>query len=209
MLKILKVPNIKIIEHFNYWCNDNVEDLKEISKYVDVFELEDYSKNQSKFSVVNYLDYINNLKKMKIPLSKKKLFPQNFEEEHDDIMKKVKVINDKELKEKIKCRYKELKSNIYNDEKYFIRPAESMEDMKDEAVQQNNCIYSNYSEKYANGNTDIYFLREIEKPNKSLVTVEVVDNKIRQKYQRRNEITNDEQNTFLAKWEEEVIRKVA
>ena len=78
--------------------------------------------------------------------------------------------------------------------------------MKDEAKQQENCVYKNYSERYAFGETDIYFMRDIKNPNKSLVTVEVLGKKIRQKYQKKNKIVTDEQNEFLEKWENEVIK---
>ena len=80
-----------------------------------------------------------------------------------------------------------------------------MNDIKDEANQQHNCVYTNYSEKYANGETDIYFLRKIKKPNESLVTVEVMNGRIRQKYQKRNTKTNKEQNNFLKLWERKVL----
>ena len=44
-------------------------------------------------------------------------------------------------------RYEELKRNNYKDNKFCIRPAKTLNDMKDESNQQNNCVYSNYSEK--------------------------------------------------------------
>ena len=100
-------------------------------------------------------------------------------------MKKVKIAENKLLDEKIKQRYEELKRNNYNDNKFCIRPAKTLNDMKDESNQQNNCVYSNYSEKYANGITDIYFLRTLKNPDKSLVTVEVLDGKVRQKYEKK------------------------
>ncbi len=67
------------------------------------------------------------------------------------------------LDEKIKQRYEELKRNNYKDNKFCIRPAKTLNDMKDESNQQNNCVYSNYSEKYANGITDIYFFKKVKK----------------------------------------------
>ena len=92
---------------------------------------------------------------------------------------------------------------------FFIRPAKTLNDIKDEAKQQNNCVYTNYSESYAWGDTDIYFLRELKNPKKSLVTVEVRNNKIRQKYQGGNQIVTQEQKNFLNLWEKQVIQKVA
>ena len=142
---------------------------------------------------------------MEIPLTKKKLLPVNFSEAHDISIKKVKIVENKLLDEKIKQRYEILKMNNYKDNKFFIRAAKTLNDMKDEARQQNNCVYSNYSEKYANGITDIYFLRKLKNPNKSLVTVEVLDGKIRQKYEKRNTAINKEEKEFLNLWEKNIL----
>ena len=209
ILKIIKTPNIEIIQDFLEWSDENIEDLKTLKDYVDVFELKDYSANQEGFSVINYLDYINNLNKLQIPLTKKKLFPKDFKVSHDELSKKAKVVITKELIEKTKYRYKELENNTFRDNEYFIRPAKSLEDLKDEGIQQNHCVYSSYSSQYANGKTDIYFLREVANPNKSLVTVEVKDNKIRQKYGKNNSLPNEKENKFLYNWEENVIKKAA
>ena len=65
--------------------------------------------------------------------------------------------------------------------------------------------YSNYSEKYANGITDIYFLRKLKNPDKSLVTVEVFDGKVRQKYEKRNTAINKEEKEFLNLWEKNIL----
>lgn len=143
--------------------------------------------------------------KIGIPLTKKKLLPANFSEAHDISMKKVKIAENKLLDEKIKQRYEELKRNNYKDNKFCIRPAKTLNDMKDESNQQNNCVYSNYSEKYANGITDIYFLRKLKNPDKSLVTVEVLDGKVRQKYEKRNTAINKEEKEFLNLWEKNIL----
>ena len=58
----------------------------------------------------------------------------------------------------------------------FIYP-KSIQDIKDESVQQNNCI-SSYIDKVIEGNCHILFLRLSDSPDKSLVTVEVQNNKI-------------------------------
>ena len=141
-----------------------------------------------------------------MPLNNTILFPINFEEAHDESVKKVKIIEDEETRKNIKQRYKELEKNIFNDNVFFIRPAESLEDMKDEAIQQSNCVYKNYSGKYAKGETDIYFMRKKDKPNKALVTIEVYKGLIRQQYQKYNREVTKEQEKFIQKWEEKVLK---
>ena len=205
ILKIIKRDNIAIIRDI-LKMSDRINDLEYVSTYIDLIKLVEYSKNQKNFSIYSYLDYIRNLQKLDIPLTKKMLFPENFIEAHNESVKKVKVISSDVIKEKIKNRYIELEKNKYNDNIYMIRPAKSMEDMKNEAKQQDNCVYKNYSDKYAFGETDIYFMREIKNPEKSLVTVEVNNGTIRQKYQKYNQIVTEEQNEFLKQWEQQILK---
>ena len=50
-------------------------------------------------------------------------------------------------------------------------------------------------------------MRLISSKNKSLVTVEIRNNKIVQKRTKNNEITTAEQDEFLKKWEKEILMK--
>ena len=139
ILKIIKRDNIAIIRDI-LKMSDRIYDLEYVSTYIDLIKLVEYSKNQKNFSIYSYLDYIRNLQKLDIPLTKKMLLPENFIEAHNESVKKVKVISSDVIKEKIKNRYIELEKNKYNDNIYMIRPAKSMEDMKNEAKQQDNCV---------------------------------------------------------------------
>lgn len=92
-----------------------------------------------------------------------------------------------------------LAENIYKDDKYIIRPPYNKEDMIEEATMQANCLAS-YIDAYANDQTDIYFMRDINDPEKSLVTVEVRDGRIRQAYQALNQRPTAEQIQWLSSW---------
>ena len=118
----------------------------------------------------------------------------------------VKIDGNKVLNKRIKKRYEELSKNTYSDKLYLIRPAKTLSDMKNESKQQNNCVYKNYSEKYAFGDTDIYFLRSLDAPQKSLVTIEVSNNKVIQSRTKNNSRTNKEQDYFIKKWENEILK---
>lgn len=210
VLKLIKRKNIDKINRILRIGNNSIEKIEKVSKYVDLIKLEEYSKKCKNFSVGSYLDYLRNLEKLEIPLNNKKiLFPENFWEAHDESVNKVKIVGNKGLDKKIKKRFKELSKNSYNDNIFLIRPAKSLNDLKSEAKQQNNCVYKNYSESYAFGDTDIYFLREINKPKKSLVTIEVRDKKIRQKEQKNHHALSKEQSEILKYWEKNIIQKVA
>ena len=211
ILKMIHRPNIRIIRSLYEFSGKNINQLREISKYINLIKFEEYRKSQKKFSIYSYFDYIRNLQKLGVPLTKKMLMPENFKEAHDTSVDKVQlIINDsKLLNREINKRYNELSKNIYNDDIYIIRPAKSLKDLKDEAKQQNNCVYKNYSESYAFGETDIYFLRKLENPKKSLVTIEVNDKQIIQKEQKNHGDLSEEQLKILNYWEENIIKKVA
>ena len=82
----------------------------------------------------------------------------------------------------------------------FIYP-KNIDAIKDEAVQQNNCVAS-YIKKVIDGHCDIMFMRKKDTPDKSLVTLEVRDGcKIVQARQRYNHVCSDKQNEVINKWE--------
>ena len=80
----------------------------------------------------------------------------------------------------------------------FIYP-KSVDEIKDEAVQQNNCVAS-YIESVINGSCDILFLRDRDMPEKSLVTIEVKNNKICQARQHYNYPCNTSQKEAIDAW---------
>lgn len=89
----------------------------------------------------------------------------------------------------------------------FIYP-KSPQDIKDEAVQQNNCVAS-YIDRVIRGECDILFMRNVESKDKSLVTLEVVDGKVVQKRQHYNYPTTKPQDEAIAKWEQWYAKQVA
>lgn len=176
-----------------------------ISKYIDLKKLDTYYKDALDGGI--YLDYLQFAETLGMNMKDKKvLFPENLRKEHDKLQKQVKIIKSKKIKEDIKKRYIELLKNKYKDKKYIILPASSVEAMKDESEQQNHCV-RNYAERYANAVCDIYFMRLLTNQKKSLVTVEVKDNKIVQKRIKDNDPPNDEENMFLEKWQTKVLQR--
>lgn len=87
----------------------------------------------------------------------------------------------------------------------FIYP-ESTQDIKDEAVQQNNCV-SSYIERVIDGRCHILFLRKKDEPDKSLVTIEVKNGKIVQALQRFNHPLTKEQQEVVDKWNKWYAKK--
>ena len=202
ILKVYKKPNIENIKILSKF---NSSDLEKVKKYVSIEKFVEYSKKKRNFDIQMYIDYLGFLENLKIDIKNKKyLFPENLKKEHDEYSKQILIKNNAKINRKINKRYKQLKENTYSNTKYIIMPAKSFISLEDESTQQNNCI-RNYAEKYANGKSDIYFMREINTPNKSLVTIEVKENKIVQSRTKDNGLPNNSQKRFLNKWENEVL----
>ena len=88
----------------------------------------------------------------------------------------------------------------------FIYP-KCIQDIKDESVNMNNCV-SSYVQKVIDGNCDILFLRHKDSPDKSLVTIEVRNNKIVQALQKYNHPLTKEQQEIVDKWDKYYANKI-
>lgn len=199
ILKNIKTQNINIIreygEYVHYDMFLNKVDLKKVYKYTDM-NVGNYQE---------YYDYLGFIEKLKYDLKDKKiLYPSNIKEAHDNAEKQVEIVKNKKFNSAISKRYKTLIKNKFNNKKYIIFPAKNVEALVDESSQQNNCVRT-YAERVAKGECDIYFMRYLESENKSLVTVEVRNNKVVQKRTKNNFETTKEQDRFLSKWEKEVL----
>lgn len=85
------------------------------------------------------------------------------------------------------------------DDYTFIYP-KTPQDIKDEAVQQTNCVAS-YINRVMNGECHIMFMRYKNTPQDSLVTLEIRGDKVVQKKGRFNRETTDEENKYISKFE--------
>lgn len=203
ILRLLKLENIKAIRYLRNKIGMYV--VRKISKYIDIKKLLKYKRN--KLDGHLYLDYIRFASELGMNLKDKTiLFPNDLKSEHDKLSKRYKAVTNLKIKKKVIERYKELLKNKYQNDKYVIFPAQSVAALKDESKQQNHCVQG-YAERYGNAECDIYFMRLIDNIKKSLVTIEVKDNKIVQKRIFDNERTNDEENKFLEEWQTKVLEK--
>lgn len=73
------------------------------------------------------------------------------------------------------------------------------QDIKDEAVMQNNCVAS-YIDRVIDGECHIMFLRSKDNPQKSLVTLEIRENKIVQAFRHFNDPITDQDRQAIEFW---------
>lgn len=87
----------------------------------------------------------------------------------------------------------------------FIYPKTTQE-IKDEAVQQNNCVAS-YIQRVIDGACHILFLRRKDSPTKSCVTIEVRNGNIVQAYQAYNHLVTSEQQEAIDAFNKKFAKK--
>ena len=61
----------------------------------------------------------------------------------------------------------------FEDDNFMIVVPQSAEDFKNEAFQQNNCVYNLYMHRVVEGTTNVVFVRKKSNPKKSFITCEV------------------------------------
>lgn len=207
-LKILRLLQQKDLKKIRYLSNYNVDNLEEISKYISLDKFIKYTKmHRGKVKDYLYKDYLRFAHGLGLDLKNKKyIYPDDLRARHDELEKSYEIHSREILNKEIAQRYKQLKKNIYKDDQFIIVPAKSVEALENESKQQSNCVRT-YSEKYADGRCDIYFMRLLKKKNKSLVTVEVKDNEVVQSRVKYNYSPKEIQLLFLKKWQEKILQK--
>ena len=204
-LKVLKLIQKEDIRLINRLVRFNT--LEELSRYVNLeeayYKVLRFNKNEE----YEYLDYLRCCVQLQYDMNSKQiLYPKKLEEAHDKVTELVEIVENEANNVLIQQRLSELNKNIYQDDKYIIYPASSVEDLIDESSQMSNCVKT-YSRRYALSETTIYFMRELANQSKSLVTIEVKGNEIVQAKAKHNTEPNEEELSFLELWESKVLNK--
>lgn len=161
--------------------------LKALLKYIDYLSVFEGIEPGSNI-VIEIGDYANMMRQISDKYEK---YPRYFLSTH-----KIACRNYNRLKHQFDERNFQKQRNPEYEMSYkdyvFIYPKTTQE-IKDEAVQQNNCVAS-YIQKVIDGCCHILFLRKKDSPTKSLVTIEVQNGIIVQARQAYNrEITAEQQ----------------
>ncbi len=178
----------------------NITKLKKINEFIPIKKLNDYIKGMKNLDI--YKDYLEMSKELALNYkSKKDLFPRNLIARHDKLQNKIRINEDINTQFKAYLRYLELSKYTYEDDKYIIFPAPSIDSLKDEGTQQSNCVYSMYLSKYIEGSTEIFFIRKLDDITKSFITLEFQNGKVVQKeLPHHNRDLSEEHLAFIEKW---------
>lgn len=125
----------------------------DIQKYLQLYE-EIYGKDCSHLSNNIYADMIT--------LNKHRIYSK-FLNCDEDLAKRYNPLVIPEFEEKTQ---------------YTIITPKTVKEFQSESQQQGNCVLSNYCKRVANGETNIYFIRKKQSPEKSFATMEICNGHI-------------------------------
>ena len=98
-------------------------------------------------------------------------------------------------------RFKESKKYLeYKKDAYFVRLPENIEDIANEATQLSHCLYDSYTDKILDGETVILFMRQVDHPDESVITIEVKYNGVEQARGYGNRDPTPEEEAWILDW---------
>lgn len=201
-LRLCKVKNMDVVEFVDDVRLYNYEEYNlDYERLYNIFNKNKYSNNV----LAEYFDYLEMATDLGYDLKDKKiLYPDNIIEEHNKLITKIETISNPLIDSNINTISNNLKFNLYEDDKYIIFPASSVEEIVEEATNQQNCLVM-YCEPYSSGESEIYFLRDKSKIDESLVTIEVKNRKVVQARCKYNEIPNKELKRIINEFENNLV----
>lgn len=100
------------------------------------------------------------------------IFPQRLKNAHDVASVRLTAKKNEAKNEEVKKRFKLLRRLSFNDGDFLIFPAPTVESLAKEGKELHHCV-ATYTDKYARGDTAIFFIREKTKPKDPFYTLEL------------------------------------
>jgi hypothetical protein len=186
-----------------------IDDLEKMRAYGDLRKMTNYfgkqhEKHRHHFGyhtsvLITWRDYIADCRRLGLNLSEESvLFPRNLHRAHQNTIKQIKVKEDEMLNKKIRARLKSLEKYSFEHEQtgLMLRPAADSKELINEGKGLNHCV-GTYAQRYASGETNIFFVRKISEPDKPYFTVEVKYNEVRQVRGKNNCTPGEDVNEFM------------
>lgn len=193
IIEILKIGNLDFNTFINYLVKlNNSEFLSMQSSY-------SYSRGAI-FDIAEYRDYLTMQLDMYGKIKEK--YPDNWLSSLQIMKGKYNIWQKLHKEEKFLHIHNTIKNWEYSDNKYCIRVPEKSSEIVDEGTHLGHCVGS-YVDRIIKGETVIVFMRDANKPEESLVTVEVRDKAVVQYRGYADRLCTDEEKEFLKKWAKE------
>ena len=179
-----KALGIKVLPEFTRYFKD-VEDLKCIPKGTKLIRFQNWVLKNS-VKAYEYRDYQNMLEKLGIAFEGDfRIMPKNFKQAHADAITAYNNIQDEIKKQGYHKRLQKLLGLEQTIGNYtFVLPKE-LQELKEEGKNLKHCV-GTYADSVACGETVIVFVRQKEKVDNPLYTLEISDGKIVQLRGMRN-----------------------
>lgn len=161
---------------------DNFDNFLDAMRYTTLHKLEKYLTKQQIRHTHDYFDYIGWLLEMDYDMRNEfNLYPRNFVEKHDEMAKAYQKFKDKKHREDIRKfnrLLKQLRRNVKEENPVnlqmlglFIRLPYQADELKTEGEILHHCV-GTYIDRVIKGETTIFFVRRIEKPDEPFFTLE-------------------------------------
>jgi DNA-directed RNA polymerase subunit RPC12/RpoP len=199
------------------------EDLKMITEYSSIRKILKYiSKQFMKFNgteknkhycredsvLLKLNDYIADCKLLGMDINREQvLFPKDLYTMHQNTIKQIKINKNEKFDAGIKNRVKSLEKYIFKYSDLIIRPAMSSVEMVEESEALSHCLASHYTEPYAKGETNIFFIRKAAELDKPYYTIEIKKDRIVQVHGKNNRSPSDDVKEFIKVFTSEKLEK--
>lgn len=179
-----KSLGIKVLPEFTKYFK-NVEDLECIPKGVKLIRFQNWVIKNS-VTAYEYRDYQNMLENLGIAFEGDfRILPKNFKQAHDDVVKAYNDMKDEQKRIEFANQLEKLLGLEQTIGNYtFVLPKE-LQELKAEGKALSHCVGS-YADRVARGETVIVFVRQKEKVDNPLYTLEIRGGKIVQLRGKRN-----------------------
>lgn len=190
----------KYVENNNYY--------RYVKKYYRAYKSEKYrdkiqrEEKMNKYSFLTYYnDYLQAAERLGYDLNNSVyLFPKNLKEKHDLCTN---LFDVKKLEHLNPGFYKSYLKNlqyVYSEGEYVILPCENVNQIVNEGKMLSHCVASNYSVRYAQQQTNIFFIRNVNDIEKPLATLERKGKSVMQCRAYKNRSPNDDVKRFVNDW---------
>lgn len=195
-----------LIKYNNLFIHDFIKNNYNLNKLIDYINIDcDHQGIEYKTDAIQLLiDYVNMNLDMEITNFEK--YPRYLKTYHDIILKNYKIKLD-EIKVNKFNKLKESKNYLQYDKnnkqkknQYIVSIPNTLEEIVKEGSSLNHCVAS-YIDKVIEDKSFICFMRYKSKPLESLITLEIIDNKIVHAKGQQNRNPSQEELKFLEEYQ--------
>ena len=193
---IKTMDDLVIIRNFLYGMS---RDFNMIKKYACP-KMYDYLGGKDYRFKEDYNDYLEFCEKLEYDLNDYSILcPKNMKKEHDRAMNLITIKKDELTNSKFFEAYKKLLDYVYSENSLVIIPCEKFSELENESKILGHCV-RNYSDRYANQETNIMFIRNVNEIENPLYTLEFKNGRVIQCRGKSNDLPNERGLEFVRHW---------